>query len=202
MRVRTHTNPFSYRQRFEKQNWHEVFENFRGLLDYEIGCGRGVFVMNYAQANPDRGIVAIDIRKTIVELLEEKVKESNVENVLPVWGNGQICLEDMFTDESLDRIFIFHPDPWAKDRHSNRRVLNNLLLDTAVKKLKPDGVMYISTDVQVLWEEMTEIIKTHGAFEQFDDPEFWDRFGRTRWDEISEENKREVFCGVFRKKGF
>jgi tRNA (guanine-N7-)-methyltransferase len=201
MRIRTHTNPFCCQQRFEKQDWNKIFPNFQNQLDLEIGFGRGIFLEQYAKNNPNKSIVGVEVRKKTVVIFQEKIDTEKIENVLLVHGNGQFALEDMFTDKTIDNIFIFHPDPWLKNTHHKRRVINAKLLTLAAQKLKPTSKIYVSTDVEELWEEILEVFSANKSFTKTPDDIFWNEFYQTRWNEISKEDNRTTFYATFKLEG-
>ncbi len=197
MRIRTHSNPFHYRNRFERLKLQNVFPNYQGKLDLEIGFGRGWFIKEYAQANVDRCIIGAEIRRNAVACLQESLQEKGIDNVCLINGNGQICLEDMFESKSLDNIFIFHPDPWLKKKHHKRRLINKTFLSIAQRKLKESGKVYLTTDVSSLWEEIMEAFEASGNFIQEQSKTFWEQVYFSRWNEISKESGRDRFFGCF-----
>ena len=166
-RIRNHTNPLNFRDRLLNIDINGYDPSMP--LDLEIGFGRGKFAVGYAERNPDRFLIAVEVRKQMVQLFNEK---HNVANLHAVWGTGQICLEDMIKDHSLERVFIFHPDPWFKKRHHKRRVLNQDLLENLKKKLIDNGTIYISTDVVELYDDMLSVCRDYGMSFIEDDP-FW-----------------------------
>lgn len=199
MRIRTHTNPLCYRQRFEKIDPVSIYPNFSGTLDLEIGFGQCSFIRNYAQANPTRLIIGVEVRKKAVELMQAQLRADNIQNAYLVHGNGLFCLQDVFLDQSLDTIFIFHPDPWIKQRHSKRRVINQAFISNAAQKLKIGGKIHVSTDVEFLWQEICDFFEAHTGFSKKDDDLFWECYYVTRWDEISIEKQRKTFYSTFCK---
>jgi len=196
MRIRTHTNPLSYKQRFEKLSTYADPQAYEAL-DFEIGFGQERFMLDYAQQHPQRLVVGAEVRKKAVELMQEKITQRNIPNVIALHGNGHICLEDLFEDATLDALFIFHPDPWMKRRHYNRRVVTLQMLKVAAAKLKPAGRLYISTDVADLWEYINELIAASGCFDAAQDDGFWRDFYSTRWSDIAQEKQRTVLFGTF-----
>lgn len=198
MKVRTLVNPFSCIQRFEKQDWNTVFHNFNGNLDVEVGCGSGSFLNHHALKNLDRSVVGFETRKRMAEQIEQKRALARIENARIFCGNAQFGIDDMFDDNTIDRIFIFHPDPWPKKTHHKRRLINTLFLDIIYKKLKSGGLVYISTDVAELWEFMNTTMLESGQFVAINDEEFWTTHYQTRWNDISKEQKRTITYGTFK----
>jgi tRNA (guanine-N7-)-methyltransferase len=199
MRIRTHTNPLNYRQRFKKLNAYGFSTSNTGI-NFEIGFGQETFILDYAQQHPTQLIVGAEVKKKAVTLMQGKIDARKITNLLVLHGNGHMCLEDMFDDHTLNNIFIFHPDPWMKRRHYNRRVINEHFLALVFKKLKPTGKLYISTDVESLWKYINEVIVANNKFTQADDPVFWQEFYATRWTDMCREKQRTIFYETFRPK--
>jgi len=197
MRIRTHTNPLSCIKHFEKLDAVSVFPEFNGKIDFEVGFGQSSFIINHALANTDRLVVGIDVRQKTVELMQERVNQKNIKNIHLTHGNGGVCLTEMFENESLDNIFIFHPDPWRKARHLKRRLINPDFLAIVQTKLKKDGKVYVSTDVDFLWLEIVQTFDSNANFTRFEDTEFWTNYYQTRWNEISKEKNRQTFFATF-----
>jgi tRNA (guanine-N7-)-methyltransferase len=201
VRVRTLLNPFKCLTRHEKKPWAEIFPNFNGLLDVEIGFGTGSFAWTYGENNPTRNLVGFEIRHKLVTFAQDKVREKGLTNVHLLPGTGQFGLIDLFENESIDRLFIFHPDPWFKPRQIRRRLVNPEFIALAATKLKPGGIIFLATDVPDLWEDMTHAVSTEPLLQAIENNLFWTTEYQTRWKEMSEEKQRNLHFGAFEKKG-
>lgn len=197
MRMRTLRNPFNCLQKYTQQSWSEIFPNFCDILDVEVGFGTGSFLEMYAQAHPDRSVVGFEIRKQLVDSAQEKIQALTLQNVHLVLGNAQSCLADMFENNSIDRIFIFHPDPWPKRHHQKRRLVNDQFLEIIHQKLKQNGQMYLATDVPDLWNSMVTTIEASKKFKHFSKDSFWETLYQTRWKAYSLEHNRSLFYETF-----
>ncbi len=200
MRVRTLLNPFSCRQRFDRADWHTMFPQFQNNLNVEIGFGTGSFLVHYGKQHPDQHIVGFEIRKRLVQQAQDAITTEKLTNALAIDGNGQIGLEDMFADASVDRIFIFHPDPWPKLRQQKRRVVTPAFVQLIERKLKPGGKLYLATDVEELWAYMVDIVGTASTLNPTNDLLFWEQDYKTRWQEMTEEQNRSRFFGTFSRQ--
>lgn len=200
MRIRTHTNPFSMTKRFEKLDPTALLGHEPTGIDVEIGFGQSTFVIEHAQRNPQRLVVGVEVRKQAVAYVQNIAQGLSVKNVLLEYGNGTLCLQDMFHDETLSTLFIFHPDPWVKRRHHKRRLINQEFMQLCVKKLKPGGKIHLSTDVQELWLEIEGVIKGFSSIltPVSDDP-FWATEYTTRWADFSKRQQRTTFWATFSK---
>jgi len=203
MRTRTLSNPFSCVQRFTKESWGAIFKDFNGNLDVEVGSGTGGFLLNYAQKNPDRSLVGFEIKAKLVDFITNHINDKKLTNTKVFRSNAHYGLEDLFDDQSIDRIFIFHPDPWPKRDHQRRRVINNDFLKLAYQKLKPGGQLYVSTDVPELWDYIVQTINQSNnqakLFEYTQDQLFWETLYQTRWHEISLMRQKQLAYGTFKK---
>ena len=199
MRIRTLLNPFSCRQRYTKYIWQEQFPNFQGILDVEIGFGRGDFLERYAVLKPTHALVGFEIRKQLVTAAQERLWAKNIDNALLIWGNGQYGLEDLFDDGSINHLFIFHPDPWLKNGQRKRRLISPQFLQLAAHKLKPGGLMSLATDVPNVWQYMTQQVEASGHFTAVANDEFWLNDYHTRWKEISMDQQRNLFYTTFKR---
>ena len=61
-------------------------------------------------------------------------------------GDGVEVLARMFSENSLDAVRIFFPDPWPKARHHKRRIIQSGTLNLIATRLKPGGVLHVATD--------------------------------------------------------
>ncbi|MFC1755177.1 tRNA (guanosine(46)-N7)-methyltransferase TrmB [Thermoproteota archaeon] len=166
----------------------------------EIGFGRGLFLRHYAKRCPSRFIVGVEIRKTAINLLKQRLSEENIQNVHIIHGNGEIVLQDCINDNAIDRLFLFHPDPWLKKRHQKRRIINPGFLDLAYKKLSKQGKLYISTDVETLWTDIWQTLINHSGFKRIENDPFWDMDYISHWNEFSEQQNRDIYYAAFARK--
>ena len=195
-RIRNHTNPLNFRDRLTDYDISDQVNDY-DALDFEIGFGRGRFIEAYAERYPDRYVVAVEVRKNIVALFKDRVQ---FKNLLPIWGVAQICLEDVIPNDSLSRVFIFHPDPWFKKRHFKRRVVQKDLLLLLQQKLSTNGMIYISTDVEELYVSMMEVCTDCSGFQFVDQDSFWESDYQTHWSMFSEEDQRKQFFITLKKE--
>ena len=195
-RLRNHTNPLNFRDRLTSFSDHVNHTDY-DALDFEIGFGRGRFIESYALRHPYRFAVAVEVRKNMVELFKERVQ---LPNLLPIWGAAQICIEDTIPDQSLSRVFIFHPDPWFKNRHFKRRVLQPELLILLQQKLITNGMIYISTDVEELYEAMMDTCQQSNGYQLLDGDPFWETDYQTHWSMFSEKDQRSQFFITLKKE--
>ena len=195
-RLRNHTNPLNFRDRLTDFAINPSDLGY-DAIDFEVGFGRGRFIEAYADRHSDRYMVAVEVRKNMVELFKERVQ---LPNILPIWGTAEICMADVVPDQSLSRVFIFHPDPWFKKRHNKRRVVQPEMLKLIQQKLISNGMIYISTDVEELYDSMLDVCSEMDGFTMVENDPFWEDDYQTHWSMFSEQDDRNQFFITLKKE--
>ena len=114
-------------------------------LELEIGFGGGEHLGAQAAARPDTGFIGCEPFLNGVVGALNHVRDGALENVRLHMGDALDVLERL-PDASLSRIYLLHPDPWPKARHSKRRMVNHGPLDMIARKLKPGAEFRLGTD--------------------------------------------------------
>ncbi|URZ17301.1 tRNA (guanosine(46)-N7)-methyltransferase TrmB [Clostridium felsineum] len=143
-----------------KGRWKEAFNNNNEIY-LELGCGRGDFVTNIAQKNPEKNYVAIDLKDEVIAIALKKITESEVENIRisPL----QIAfINEVFDKDEIGRIYINFCNPWPKDRHKKRRLTHTRFLTKYKGFLKPNSQIWFKTDDDELFVESLDYFKECG----------------------------------------
>ncbi|MDF7773813.1 tRNA (guanosine(46)-N7)-methyltransferase TrmB [Sphingomonas sp. AOB5] len=114
-------------------------------LQVEIGFGAGEHLAGQAGANPDHGFVGCEPFLNGVVGALNHIRDDKLENVRLHMGDALDVLERL-PDASLTRVYLLHPDPWPKARHSKRRMVNPGPLDLIARKLKSGAEFRLGTD--------------------------------------------------------
>ena len=127
----------------------------------EIGCGKGKFIIENAERNPDINYIAIEKVPDVILLAAEKVKEKEIKNVKFMMCDAK-GLTELFEEKSIDLIFLNFSDPWPKAKHYKRRLTYKTFLDVYRYILKDDGVICFKTDNAGLFEFSLEQFREDG----------------------------------------
>ena len=140
-------------------------------LFLEIGCGKGGFAGQLALKNPDKNIIALDIkvdmlgvgRRTIVKLFEDAGKtQDDITNLLLVKYNVEMLDKIITADDKIDRLFINFCNPWPRAKHKKRRLTYYKKLEMYKTFLKPDSEIRFKTDDDELFDESLEYFEQSG----------------------------------------
>ncbi len=139
------TEPFSM-----KGKWHEFFGN-QNPIHLEIGCGKGKFIAETAQKNPEINYVAVEVCLDVIIIAMEKVKAAGVTNVRFInFDAKDIC--EVFAENEIERIYLNFSDPWKKARQAKRRLTYRSFLEKYAVVLSEAGELHFKTDNRPLFD--------------------------------------------------
>ena len=150
--------------------WMQAFKKEQPLY-LEIGCGKGGFAGQLPLKNPDKNIIALDIkvdmlgvgRRTIVKLFEDAGKtQDDITNLLLVKYNVEMLDKIITADDKIDRLFINFCNPWPRAKHKKRRLTYYKKLEMYKTFLKPDSEIRFKTDDDELFDESLEYFEQSG----------------------------------------
>jgi tRNA (guanine-N7-)-methyltransferase len=144
----------------------DIQQLFPGMnqLKLEIGFGNGESLVQMAVADPQSAYIGIEVHEPGVGHCLQRIHEEGMHNLKLMSHDAIEVLQSMIPEQSLERVFLFFPDPWHKKRHNKRRIVNQQFRDLLFTALSPGGVLHMATD----WQDYAE----HMAVDLFSDPRF------------------------------
>ncbi|MEI8054925.1 MAG: tRNA (guanosine(46)-N7)-methyltransferase TrmB [bacterium] len=133
-------------------------------LVLEIGFGMGTTLFNSAKKYPDKNFIGIEVHQPGIVALLAQLKAQPLNNIRLYNEDAVIVLEQSIPDNSLEKVLIFFPDPWQKNRHHKRRLIQPKFIALLQKKLKPKGVLHIATDWEDYANHIIAVLKANSAF--------------------------------------
>ncbi|MBR6712655.1 MAG: tRNA (guanosine(46)-N7)-methyltransferase TrmB [Selenomonadaceae bacterium] len=132
-----------------------IIKNSTRELYVELGTGKGDFITQIAERNPQINFIGLEVEATCVLAAARKVREHNLSNVrLIVFDVANIA--ELFAEHEVDRLYINFCDPWPKKRHAKRRLTNARFLELYKKILKRGGEIFFKTDNRGLFDYSLE----------------------------------------------
>ena len=138
----------------------EVFGNSKPI-HIEIGMGKGRFLMDLAELNPDINYVGIEKYSSVLLRAIQKQEQRQLPNVIFIRMDAEEITE-VFAPGEVDKIYLNFSDPWPKDRHAKRRLPSRQFLERYDKILKADGVIEFKTDNKDLFDFALEEVEPAG----------------------------------------
>ena len=143
------TQPESY-----KGSWRSLKPDCTALW-VEVGCGKGKFTAETAQANPDVLLIAVERCREAMVVAMEKARNMGLKNVYYI-DMDVANIEEIFDRGEMDRLFINFPDPWPRKKNAKRRLTYRTFLDKYCRVVKENGEIHYKTDNAPLFEFSVE----------------------------------------------
>ena len=121
----------------------------------EVGCGKGKFTAETAQANPNVLLIAVERCREAMVVAMEKAKEMGLTNVFYIDMDVE-KIEEIFAPGEIDRLFINFPDPWPRKKNAKRRLTHRGFLDKYCRVVRQGGEFHFKTDNAPLFEFSVE----------------------------------------------
>ena len=137
-----------------KGAWRSLKQDAAALW-VEVGCGKGKFTAETAQANPDVLLIAVERCREAMVVAMEKAKSMGLKNVFFI-DMDVAEIENIFAGFEIDRLVINFPDPWPRKKNAKRRLTHRGFLDKYCRVVRTGGEIHYKTDNAPLFEFSVE----------------------------------------------
>lgn len=173
-------------------------------LEIEVGSGKGLFLMTHCRRRPDHNFLGNELAVKYAQFAAHRLVKHDCENAHMIQGDGLKLFREFLPDESVVAVHIYFPDPWWKERHRRRRVVQPEMVKDIQRVLVPSGRLHFWTDVEEYFESGIETIKANsnlaGPFEVEPEPATHDMDYRTHFERRMRKNDHPVFRSEFEKQ--
>ncbi len=146
-----------------KYSLDQPFANTAPII-LEIGFGNGASLLAQAQMQPEYNFIGIEVHRPGVGHLLNEIDTTHINNIR-IACNDAIDVLNTLPDHRLYGIQIFFPDPWHKQKHRKRRLIQASFLDLIFLKLMEGGFVHCATD----WEDYAQhMLKVFNADKRFE----------------------------------
>ena len=115
-------------------------------INLEIGCGHGHWITDYAQQNQNSTYVGVDLITKRIEKAQAKATKRLLENLFFLKVEANEFIEYLPSDFVIEQIYIMFPDPWPKNRHFKRRLIQDDFLRLLAKVSTKDSLLFFRSD--------------------------------------------------------
>jgi tRNA (guanine-N7-)-methyltransferase len=130
-------------------------------LEIEIGSGKGLFVLNESGKVPERNFLGNEIAKKYCRFAAYRLAKNERRNAHMLRGDGLKLFRELLPSQCAVAVHVYFPDPWWKERHRRRRVIQPGFIADLQRVLIPGGVFHFWTDVEEYFDEAINLIKEH-----------------------------------------
>jgi len=131
-------------------------------LEVEIGCGKGKFLIERAEANPSINFLGIDVVWKWMRYAVHRSDRREIENVKFIKTEAKDFIDHSLPLESVSTFHIYFPDPWPKRRHRKRRLVTGEFLKLLHTRLLDGGLIELATDHEDYFLQMEESVVRSG----------------------------------------
>jgi len=144
-------------------DWQQIFGNPNPVA-LEIGSGMGDFVAQMAVLHPDWNFIAIDYYNKGCLKTCKRIDKAGLDNVRVVRDEARAFLERCIPRGSLRAVIINCPDPWPKQRHRKRRLVNSEFVNFLAGFMRPGADFYFATDFDDYGLDVAEMMPMVDTF--------------------------------------
>ena len=194
------THSLSSLSEFSVKSIQEV-EDFSKHFDkcyLEIGFGNAENIIFQAINNPSYLFIGSEVYMSGIGTLVSSIKENNIKNI-KIFSDDIRLLLDQSPKKVFDSVIIICPDPWPKEKHHKRRLINKSFLEMVHDFMKDDSNIYISTDWENYAESISELFVKNKLFKPSSNKSFqkdslskFERRGKDEGRELFEFNYKKV----------
>ena len=194
------THSLSSLSEFSVKSIQEV-EDFSKHFDkcyLEIGFGNAENIIFQAINNPSYLFIGSEVYMSGIGTLVSSIKENNINNI-KIFSDDIRLLLDQSRKKVFDSVIIICPDPWPKEKHHKRRLINKSFLEMVHDFMKDDSNIYISTDWENYAENISELFVKNKLFKPSSNKSFqkdslskFERRGKDEGRELFEFNYKKV----------
>ena len=130
-------------------------------LHFEIGFGGGEHMAARADLLPNHGFIGAEPFVNGVAQALTHVRDGQLANIRIHHGDALEVLARV-PDGALTMIYLLHPDPWPKAKHTKRRMMNDGPVALFARKLKPGGEFRFGTDHAVYLRHALMVMRRFG----------------------------------------
>lgn len=112
----------------------------------EIGFGMGEATAILAKEFPETAFLGVEVHRPGVGKLCAQLEANGSTNVRILHHDVIDVINNQLSDNALDGVHIFFPDPWPKKRHIKRRLITPEFLRLIYPKLKKGAFIHVATD--------------------------------------------------------
>jgi len=134
-------------------------------VEVELGCGDASFLAEYARRHPETNFLGVERLLGRIKKLDRKGRLAGLTNLRGVRIESAYFLQYLLPAQCARAVHVYFPDPWPKKKHHRHRLINTAFPALARRVLLPGGVVYLRTDDQDYFTQMTEVFGGAAEFE-------------------------------------
>lgn len=120
----------------------------------EIGAGKGKHALQFALANPDKILIAIERTQEKFLAMQKQASLANLPNLYVIHADAIAWISHAVPPKSLSKLFILYPNP--EPHNANQRWLNMPFFAFLLSRLKDNGNITLASNIASYIDESFE----------------------------------------------
>jgi len=141
-----------------KGNWNKQFFKNQNPIILELGCGKGEYSVGLARMFPNKNFIGIDIKGARLWRGAKTALEDGLKNVGFIRTRID-HIKSFFAPNEVDEIWVTFPDPQPRPSKATKRLTSSRFLNYYANFLKPNGVIHLKTDNQMLHQYTKALVE-------------------------------------------
>ena len=139
-------------------NLQHYFKTTQPLV-MDVGFGAGDSLISLAQQRPDYNFLGIEVYRPGIGAVLQKIHALEIENIRIMNTDVLDLLTHNIASDSCAGAMIWFPDPWPKQKHSKRRLIQKEFLVAISRALKSDAILHLASD----WQPYVKFMQKQAA---------------------------------------
>jgi tRNA (guanine-N7-)-methyltransferase len=144
---------------FDPREW---FDDDRPL-EWEIGSGRGMFLLDAAASHPEVHYIGVEWAKKYARMIADQIIRRRLGNARIFSCDAELMLA-YWRPAGLDAVHILFPDPWWKRSHRKKRIVRPEVIARLAELIKSGGRLQLATDVEEYFGSMLKTLAGEPRF--------------------------------------
>jgi tRNA (guanine-N7-)-methyltransferase len=130
----------------------------------EIGFGNGEALAQAALGHPEHNYLGIEVHGPGVGHLLLTLARQESHNARILQCDAMELLRHHIPAASLAGVLLWFPDPWPKQRHHKRRIVQPEFASLVQRALQPGGMLHMATDWEDYARQMLAVLSAAEGF--------------------------------------
>lgn len=152
----------------DNSDLNQYFDQAQPLI-CDVGFGAGDSLLSLAQQKPDYNFLGIEVYRPGIGAVLNKIQKLEITNIRVVNADAIEFIDKKIRHDQLAGMMVWFPDPWPKQKHKKRRLVQKEFLEVAVKSLQAKAILHLASDWQPYIKFMqAQALQLSGELEKLD----------------------------------